>query len=234
MMSDYVNNREKVLVKHNSCGHSWLVSIGNLASQTVPSRCPKCSRKWTKETFQQRVSESFEGDEYSVVGEYLGSNVPTEMMHLSCGNIWRVSPNNFLNSNTRCPACSTAHNSRLARAVNRYLRQEMQLLGIEHTVIREHIFREETAPVSILGRPLRFDFWVEAIRLIIEADGELHDRAWNDRNGPAQLERAKQNDRIKDEWARANEITLVRIRHDDSDWSLAVRSAVLLASDRRI
>ena len=175
------------------------------------------------------MSESFEGSEYEVVGPYLGSNIPTEVKHRSCGNIWFVTPNNFLNGGTRCPACSTPRNSKLSRTVYKALAECLGDLELR----REYIFQGDGAPVSVGGRSLSFDFWVPELGLLVEADGLLHEQAWNDAHGHSKLEAQQANDRIKDEWAARNGYTLFRIPHHHPDWKMAAREAVELARERR-
>jgi predicted Zn-ribbon and HTH transcriptional regulator len=203
--------------------------LNNLTSLAKSSSCPKCARKWTKERFQQAISESFEGSEYEVVGPYLGSNVPTEVKHASCGNIWFVTPNNFLNGGTRCPACSTPRNSKLSRTVHKALIEALGGLELR----REYVFQGDGAPVSVGGRSLSFDFWIPGLKLLIEADGLLHDSPWNDAHGRSKLEAQQANDRIKDEWAERVGYTLFRIPHHHPNWKTAVQEAVRLARDRQ-
>lgn len=59
--------------------------------------------KKSTETFKKEVLEKT--NEYEVIGEYLGCNMKVEMKHKSCGKNFFVTPNHFLNSNTRCPFC---------------------------------------------------------------------------------------------------------------------------------
>jgi hypothetical protein len=227
IIDDFTTMTESATLRH-ICGHVWQASPRHY-TRTNASTCPKCARKWTKERFQQAISESFEGSEYEVVGPYLGSNVPTEVKHASCGNIWFVTPNNFLNGGTRCPACSTPRNSKLSRTVHKALIEALGGLELR----REYIFQGDGAPVSVGGRSLSFDFWVPELGLLVEADGLLHEQAWNDAHGRSKLEAQQANDRIKDEWAARNGYTLFRIPHHHPDWKMAVREAVELARERR-
>ena len=228
IIGSYTNTKTKTTVRHYACGHEWDVALGLMFKQR-PSTCPKCARKWTKERFQQAISESFEGSEYEVVGPYLGSNVPTEVKHASCGNIWFVTPNNFLNGGTRCPACSTPRNSKLSRTVHKALIEVLSGLELR----REYVFQGDGAPVSVGGRSLSFDFWIPGLKLLIEADGLLHDSPWNDAHGRSKLEAQQANDRIKDEWAERVGYTLFRIPHHHPNWKTAVQEAVRLARDRQ-
>ena len=223
ILEPYVNSNALLLVRHR-CGHEWMTRFGTLVKPRSPVGCPKCARKWTKERMAQEVAKVPEGDEYEVVGDYQGSNTPLEMRHVHCGNVWFVTPNNFLNGGTRCPVCSTPRNSRLVRVIDRVLNDFSRLSGFE--IRREYVFQGEQAPVSVGGRSLRFDFWIPKLRLIIEADGLLHQKAWNDQHGESRLRAQQANDKIKDEWARMNQITLVRVSYDHPNWQDAVRDAI--------
>jgi len=44
LLSEYKNTRTKVKMKHNKCGHEWLVIPKNFISNSVASRCPICSK----------------------------------------------------------------------------------------------------------------------------------------------------------------------------------------------
>lgn len=54
--------------------------------------------------FKAEVKELV-GDEYSVLGEYVLSNVRIEMRHNKCGFVYPVRPSNFKNGR-RCPKCA--------------------------------------------------------------------------------------------------------------------------------
>ena len=54
-------------------------------------------------TFKEEVKELY-GDEYSIIGEYVLSNVKIEIRHNGCGNKFEALPSNFLRGH-RCPHC---------------------------------------------------------------------------------------------------------------------------------
>ena len=64
--------------------------------------------------------------------------------------------------------------------------------------------------VGVKGWPLRADFFVERLGLIVEADGPHHRY---DKGGHYPVEYTQANDRNKDAYAAANGILLVRIAH---------------------
>ena len=215
---EYINNQTPILVRHNSCGHEWRIRPGSLLRTRGPSSCPRCARGWTHEEFLRRVSKAFEGDQYQVLEPYAGSNTPVLLRHLPCGHEWRVSPNNFLNNGqlgTRCPACTDAQNSKLARLVHSELVQGAARLGLG-PVLREQ--RVPGGPRSaITDRLLSFDFVLPEVPAFVEVDGELHDVPWNDRHGREALERTQANDAARDAWCAGRGHPLLRVRHDDQD-----------------
>lgn len=225
--ADYTIFSQACTITHRVCGHSWLAAPYTLTRGRAKSYCPNCrTNKWTTEIFRQKVAESFEGDQYEVVGEYTGSNVPVRMRHAGCGHEWEVSPNNFLNGHTRCPVCSKPRNSKYARKVAEALSEMLD--GFQ--VLREHTFKGDDAPKSIAGYPLIFDFWIPDLHFLIEVDGELHDLPWRDSHGRSKLERAQANDRIKDEWARSTGKVLHRIHYKDKGWEDVLYAALLKAA----
>ena len=224
---DYATFRSPCTLHHLKCGHSWRASPESYAKKLATCYCPNCrTNKWTDAAFRNRVAESFEGDQYEVLGTYEGANVPVRMRHIGCGHEWEVSPNNFLNGHTRCPVCSKPRNSKYARKVAEAL--SGMLDGFQ--VLREHTFKGDDAPRSIAGYPLIFDFWIPDLDFLIEVDGELHDLPWRDSHGRSKLERAQANDRIKDEWARSTGKVLHRIHYKDRGWEDALYSALLKAA----
>ena len=67
VLSDYVNEGEKVLKRHKVCGYEWEIAPGHFRSGR---RCPKCKGRVRKDT-EYFVNEIYEivGDEYEVMSE---------------------------------------------------------------------------------------------------------------------------------------------------------------------
>ena len=61
-------------------------------------------------------------------------------------------------------------------------------------------------------RPLRFDFFIPEINTIVEFDGEQHFRP-SKKFGGEKFEVTKENDQIKNEFCRKNNINLIRIHY---------------------
>ena len=104
VLGEYVNNKEKILMRHNTCGHEYMVQPNKFLTGR---RCPKCSHGSTLKGLDQFKSEVYDlvGDEYTVLGNYEGNNTKILMRHNTCGHEYMVTPVKFSSGN-RCPKCS--------------------------------------------------------------------------------------------------------------------------------
>lgn len=95
----YVDRRTKIKVKHK-CGYVWETNPYTISKG---HGCPKCNNniKKTTEMFKKEV-RSLVGDEYEVLGNYKNNKTNIKMKHISCGNVFEMSPKAFLNGQ-RCP-----------------------------------------------------------------------------------------------------------------------------------
>ncbi|HGD0580605.1 TPA: hypothetical protein ACH354_002268 [Clostridium perfringens] len=109
ILGEYINNRTKILVRHNKCGYGWEIKPNNLLSG---QGCPVCRKKEsnqkktkTHEEFIKEIKDKY-GDEYTVLGEYKGANIKIKVRH-NCGCKWYITPANLL-SRKGCPVCSSS------------------------------------------------------------------------------------------------------------------------------
>lgn len=103
VIGEYTNGRNKILIRHNKCGHEWYIRAQSLLGHT---RCPKCfgKIKKTQEEFEKEVEELGKG-EYEVLGKYINTRTKIRIKHKKCGFIYEVLPNAFLQGK-RCPKCA--------------------------------------------------------------------------------------------------------------------------------
>lgn len=104
LLSNYINSKTKVELRHNKCGLEWWVLPTSIISSK--SRCPLCSGRMKKETaiFEMEVY-NLTHKEYTVLGEYINNRTPIKMRHEKCGFEYKVTPSNFLHRNCRCIWC---------------------------------------------------------------------------------------------------------------------------------
>ena len=102
VLGEYINTDTKILMKHNKCGYEYEVRPTNFLHE---HRCPKCAGNAKKNTdiFKEEVYEQV-GNEYTVLGEYIGADDKILIKHNICGFEYEVIANIFLQG-CRCPYC---------------------------------------------------------------------------------------------------------------------------------
>ena len=145
VLGEYVTANNKILIRHNTCGHEYMVKPSNFLSN---NRCPKCNITRIKQCnknnksilFKEKVKELV-GDEYEVLGEYKSSNSKILIRHNKCGYEYLISPNNFL-VGRRCPNCIDIVKKEIGRTNwNDILFREKvkELVGNEYIVLGNYI-----------------------------------------------------------------------------------------------
>lgn len=196
--SEYVNYRTSIRMKHLVCGNEYDVQPRRVA---MKRRCPHCYANNKKDTawYQEKVREQV-GDEYEVTGEYMNNKTHIFMKHVSCGHHFTVRPAHFLDGR-RCPKCRMSKGETLVGKV------------LEH--FKLHYQPQQTFKDCTHVQRLPFDFGIytpdgELIALI-EFDGEQHYRPVKAFGGEEDYQRRVRNDRIKNDFAKAKGIPLLRI-----------------------
>ena len=92
-IGEYTGVADKMLMRHNICGHEWEVKFRDFQNGT---RCPKCNpyAKSTNEKVDKVVYDLVES-EYSRIGDYTGSNNKIKMRHNVCGYEYEILLKNF-------------------------------------------------------------------------------------------------------------------------------------------
>jgi len=104
ILSEYTNQHNKVLARHNVCGYEWFVDPWSLLRKQIKA-CPLCNNKWKRDTVSFKAEvERLYGSEYEVLGEYEGTNKPILMRHRVCGTEFMRTPR-ALKQGVRCPKC---------------------------------------------------------------------------------------------------------------------------------
>lgn len=202
-LETYVNTKTKLEVVHNTCGHRYEVRPAHFISG---KRCPACNvgSAWTNEMFLEKVRDAV-GDEYTFLESYVNTKTKLEVVHNTCGNSYSVTPSSFLRRGNRCHSCKEP-SSAGERKIADYLNKK----GIRFE-------REKTFSDLKVINSLRYDFAVyhkgELVTLI-EYDGELHFVAAELYGGEDYLLKTQLHDQIKNEYARQNNIPLLRIPYN--------------------
>ncbi|EOP32810.1 hypothetical protein [Bacillus cereus] len=138
VLGNYERAHIKVLIRHNTCGLEYLVDP---ASFLFGSRCPECNRKVIGDLKRKSHIEFLKeckhlvGEEYTVLSEYIATNVHVLMRHNNCGNEFTVMPSNFLGGKG-CPKCKGKRISMAkTKTHDEFVERVFQLVGNEYKVI---------------------------------------------------------------------------------------------------
>lgn len=103
ILSEYINRRTEILVRHNKCGEEYLVRADNLLQGKGHFKCNGNKTK-TTEDFKEEVRNML-GENYEVVGEYVNNRVKILMKHRICGNEYLQIPKDIITHKSGCPYC---------------------------------------------------------------------------------------------------------------------------------
>lgn len=138
-LSDYRSTREKIIVKHVSCGYVWSVRANDLITECRKNRepCPKCSKKIpiSNDEFKEKVFEIV-GNEYIFIEEFIDYTTPIKIRHnASCSHEYLVKPSVFLNRGNRCQKCY--FDSRRKKQ-SEFEKEVFELTSVEYKVVGKY------------------------------------------------------------------------------------------------
>lgn len=206
-IDNYKNTDTKIRVRHNDCGHVYSTKPDNFF---LGNRCPSCryenlsikTRK-TQEKFEEEVYELV-GNEYVVIGRYTGNHKKVEFKHVECGNIYETTPDILLRG-SRCPICSeTKGEKRVSTHLSR--------LGLSYKT-------QQTFSDLKDSSFLRYDFSIRdsqgEVTHLIEYDGQHHFYSIDFFGGNKYFASIQRKDKMKNDYAKDNNIPLLRIPYWD-------------------
>lgn len=208
LLSSYHRVHEKIKVRGILCGHEFEVEPNAIMRKGYG--CPKCAINAKQDTsmFKEIVSLVDEGS-YLLVSQYVNNTTKVSIKHLVCGNTYQATPKDFKNGN-RCPICRSSKGEMLIAEV---------LKELDIWFEREKVFPDLKNPETKSNNSyLRFDFFVPERNVLIEYDGIQHFKSvpYFDKTSE-NLSRRKRRDGYKSDYARANNIMLVRVPYTMTD-----------------
>lgn len=119
LLSEYTDSRTKVTLEHIPTGEIWNIEPRFLNGRkqapefTKKMRMKRVSennfstKRLTQEEFEIKFYQKYQFSEYEVVGKYVNSQTPIDILHKKCGKIFSTSsPSNLLYQNVKgCPYC---------------------------------------------------------------------------------------------------------------------------------
>ena len=134
-LEKYINNKTKILVKHNDCGYEWSVIPYSLLN----NGCPKCAgniKKTTKD-IKKELYDKY-GNEYIVLSEYESCKSKIKIKHKKCNNEFYIYYNQLIKRG--CPSCNKikAINS-ITKNNEQFLRELKEKYSEEYTPLEPYI-----------------------------------------------------------------------------------------------
>jgi len=218
---DYINAKSKIKI---FCRECKIFFEQEAKSHMNGSGCKYCAFKNQTMNFEELIDKfkQIHGNkfDYSLV-EYKNSQIKIKIFCNKCLKVFEQSPNNHMRGNG-CPKCNE---SKGEIRVAEYLSEK-----------NIRFIPQKTFQTLRDIRSLKCDFYLEDLNLLIEYDGAFHytaKRGSTTENKQKNLEAQQRRDKIKDEWAKANNIPLLRIPYWDYDRIEELIDAFILEHTRK-
>lgn len=201
----YLNSRTKVCIICPKHGEFWQAPSNHLQNKgcihcgIVKSRKNRTSN--TKKFIQK--AESVHGDKYDYSKvEYKNARTKVKILCKKHG-YFHQSPDNHVSKKSGCPICRSSKGEIKIRKI---------LTDRNISFIEQYRFSDCRNKL-----PLPFDFYLPNFNTCIEYDGEQHFKNKKCFGGIKEFNNRIQNDKIKTEYCKENNIRLIRIKYDDDD-----------------
>lgn len=213
ILGTYKNNKTKIECKCKKCEHEWTTEPNTLLRG---HGCPKCGTRrgtqkqtMTQKEFTSKLKQI--NTNIEILGTYKTNKTKIRTKCKVCGHEWEVRPSNLLNGHG-CPKCSISKGEKR-------IAQYLDNLGINY-IYDKRYFKDL---VSVGGSLLRPDFIIPSLKIWIEYDGQQHFRpvdftgTMSAKEVQQLFEYTQQNDQIKNQYAKDNNWTLIRIPYTEYD-----------------
>lgn len=128
--SSYINNKTKLKIKHNLCGHIYEVTPHHFLEG---KRCPYCAGKarYTADSYAAAIADIYKGD-YTILTPYTNMHTNIKVKH-SCGKEFEVNPASFLHQRAKCPC-----QYKLMKSTEEFKAEVKALVGDEYSIMSEY------------------------------------------------------------------------------------------------
>lgn len=199
----YVNNRTKLNVKHKTCGNVYEVYPNSFLQG---NRCPYCAglAKKTDKQFKQEVYDLV-GNEYVFLDTYANNNkTKLRVRHNKCGNIYKVSPNNFVQG-SRCPFCNSPKGETIITKL-------LDTFNINYDYQKTFDDLRDSYPLS-------YDFYIPDQNILIEYQGIQHYQPIDYFGGEIAFKKQQKHDQMKLDYAKEHGYNLIAVPYTEDTFS---------------
>ena len=194
---------------YNNCGYINMKSMVNItcdihgifiqrASHHLLGRgCPKCHVDKQRKSHDNYINEAnkVHNYKYKYISMYIGAFYKIDIECSKHGKFSQIARNHLRGSG--CPKCSS---SKGEKEIRKYL--------INNNIKFEEQYKFDGCKNK---RKLPFDFYLSALNICIEYDGEGHYRPFRYKGALDKYKSSKCNDKIKNNFCKENNIKLIRI-----------------------
>jgi|SRR5690606_18217934 len=200
-LEPYKRKDIKIKIRHEECGNVYKATPHAFLQG---KRCPECfgNKRKTTEEFSIEVDELSDG-EYALMSEYVNNRVHVTILHIECGKEYLVIPKDFLRGN-RCPFCKQSKGEKLVQRI------------LDKCKVAYEI-QKDFNDLKVNHQSLPFDFYLPDHNLLIEYDGIQHFKEVQFFGGAKKLKAQQRRDALKNEYAKINNIRLLRIPYTYTD-----------------
>lgn len=145
LLSNYINRRTKIKIKHNKCGFIF-TRRPDLVIKNNQIYCPYCNHSlFFSDQSEFKLAVQLRDNEYEVVGEYISCDIPVLFKHKTCGNEFLLKPRYFFNDNVRCKKCSGIKVRNLFnKTIDEYSKEVEDFTNGEFSVISDKYINNTT------------------------------------------------------------------------------------------
>lgn len=122
VMGTYTRTKDKILMRHNVCGNSWMITPNNFLRG---KSCPDCAYFKHTPVFREEVQEIY-GNTLEVLGEYVNCGTHIELRCKEHGIKFRSTPTNVLRGRNVCPMCNADYLSKVQRKTEDTFQEELK------------------------------------------------------------------------------------------------------------
>lgn len=203
----YIGSSERIAMHCNICGTDWSPLATNI---TMGHGCPHCRDIQTgircRKSKEQFINELYLENQFvEVIGDYIDSETPIECKCLLCDNIWYPRPLNLL-SGCGCPKCNKPSKGEITIE---------EILKINNILYEKQ--KRFSGLVGIGYKLLSYDFYLPNKNILIEFQGQQHEKPIEFFGGEEKFKVQKEHDKRKREYAKLHNINLLEIWYYDVD-----------------
>lgn len=197
---EYKKATEKLLVECKKCGCNWYITPNNLLRGRG---CPRCSGKYRRNTSEFVEQIKIINPNIEILSEYKSTHQKVKCKCKIDSAIWYAPPHDLL-IGAGCPICGS---SKGENRISSYLTNN------NITYISQKNFDNLK---GTRGGSLSYDFYIPDKNLLIEYQGQFHDGSiLGIYQTEEELNRQKEHDRRKRDYAERNGIRLLEIWYHD-------------------